>query len=207
MILVEQIVGTLHEMEPAGRAIETFQIEWYEAGKRIQRKRTDAGSEIAIRFLKEGQRLNQGDILFMDDRRVIVVDVLPCDAIKIKPRSLLEMGSVCYEIGNKHLPVFIQNDEVLIPFENPIYKWLSAMGYSTERVTTKLLNIVNAAVEPHGGHAHGGDSHDHSHGHSHSHGGHTHSHGDHDHEHGHSHEGDSHGEHVHTGGVYSKLLR
>jgi urease accessory protein len=60
------------------------------------------------------------------------------------------MGSVCYEIGNKHLPMFIQNDEVLIPFEEPIFKWLSASGYHTEKVFTRLTNIVNSTVQPHG---------------------------------------------------------
>ena len=113
-------------------------------------KRTKNGQEIAIKFLKEGQRLKQDDVLYEDDQKIIVVAIIPCEAIVVKPTSLLEMGSVCYEIGNKHLPMFIQNDEVLLPFEEPIFKWLSASGYETAKIFTRLINIVNATVQPHG---------------------------------------------------------
>lgn len=156
-MIIEQVLGTLKDIEVGNRNIELVQIEWFEANKRIQRRKTNAGTDVAIRFLREGQRIKQDDVLYMDDKKIIVVDILPCDAIQVTPHTMLEMGSVCYEIGNKHLPVFIQDDLVLIPFEDPIFRWLAAAGYKTEKVHTKLLNIVNATVQPHT-HSHGGGS-------------------------------------------------
>lgn len=149
-MIINEIAGSIKQFDTANRTIDFLEIEWYEATKRIQRKKTKSGQEIAIKFLKEGQRLKQDDVLYADDHTLIVVDIIPCDAIVVKPNSLLEMGSVCYEIGNKHLPMFIQNDEVLLPFEEPIFKWLSASGYSTEKIFTRLTNIVNSTVQPHG---------------------------------------------------------
>jgi urease accessory protein len=149
-MIINEVTGNLKEFKVGSRVIDVLSIEWFEATKRIQRKKTKMGAEIAIKFLKEGQRLRQDDVLYADDDRVIVIDIIPCDAIVVKPSTLLEMGSVCYEIGNKHLPVFIQNDEVLIPFEEPIYKWLLTSGYNTNRTHTKLLNMLNATVQPHG---------------------------------------------------------
>lgn len=175
-MIIEQITGNLKNTNIEHRAVELLQIEWFEANKRIQRRKTDKGTDVAIRFLKEGQRLKQDDIVYMDDNKAIVVDILPCDAIQVTPHNMQEMGSVSYEIGNKHLPVFIQNDLVLIPYEEPIFRWLNASGYHTEKVHVKLLNIVNATVQPHG----------HSHDHSHS------------NDHGHSHEG--------GGSIFSKIM-
>jgi urease accessory protein len=106
--------------------------------------------EVAVRFLKEGQRLQQDDILLMDDERVVVVDIIPCEAIQVTPGTLYEMGSACYEIGNKHLPLFIQDDVILLPYEAPIFRWLSAKGFKTEKVQAKLLNLLNTTVQPHG---------------------------------------------------------
>lgn len=157
MILIEEIAGKLDGTDLTGRRLERIELEWYEAGKRIQRRRTDQGTEVAIRLMHEGQRLHQDDLLYADGEKVIVVDILPCDAIRVKPRTMTEMGSVCYEIGNKHLPVFIQHEEVLMPYEEPIFKWLTIMGYDTARINTKLLDIVNAGVQPHS-HSHGGGS-------------------------------------------------
>lgn len=45
--------------------------------------------------------------------------------------------------------MFIQNDTVLVPYEDPIFKWLNVMGYQTKKVHTKLINILNATVQPH----------------------------------------------------------
>lgn len=155
-MIIEQIFGNLTNTKVEGRAVELLRIEWFDANKRIQRRTTDQGTEVAIRFLKEGQRLKQDDIVYMDDKKAIVVDILPCDTIQVTPHTMQEMGSVCYEIGNKHLPVFIQDDLVLIPYEEPIFRWLNAAGYHTEKVNKKLLSIVNATVQPHG-HSHDGD--------------------------------------------------
>ncbi|TDO94925.1 urease accessory protein UreE [Flavobacterium sp. 245] len=149
-MIINEVAGSLKQFDVGNRTIDFLEIEWFEATKRIQRKKTKNGQELAIKFLKEGQRLKQDDVLYEDDQKVIVVAIIPCDAIVVRPKSLLEMGSVCYEIGNKHLPMFIQDDEVLLPFEEPIFKWLSASGYETDKIFTRLINIVNATVQPHG---------------------------------------------------------
>jgi urease accessory protein len=148
-MIIEQIVGNLKSLQTGQRLIDQLPIEWYESTKRIQRRKTKGGQEIAIRFLKEGQRLNQDDVLYMDDQTAIVVDIQPCDAIQVIPKTMLEMGTVCYEIGNKHLPLFIQDDLVLMPYEDPTFKWLNAKGFDAQKVHTKLLNLLNSTVQPH----------------------------------------------------------
>lgn len=148
-MIIESVLGNTDNLSIADRPVDLLHLEWFETTKRIQRKKTAAGREIAIRFLREGQRLRQGDILVMDEQHAVVVDIIPSDAIVVTPRNLLEMGSVCYEIGNKHLPVFIQNDQVLLPFEEPIFRWLQASGYAIEKQHTRLTNLLNANVQPH----------------------------------------------------------
>ena len=148
-LLVEDIVASDGQLDLGAREVDQLQIQWFEAAKPVLRKKTLSGTEIAVRFLKQGQRLRQDDILFLDEQRAIVVDVLPCDAIQIKPATMLEMGIACYEIGNKHLPTFIQGDAILLPYEEPIFKWLDGKGFRPEKVVAKLLNLINATVTPH----------------------------------------------------------
>ena len=54
--------------------------------KRIQRVKTDHGREIGIR-LRESRDLNAGDVLYMDEKNMIIVDVLPDDLFVIQPRN------------------------------------------------------------------------------------------------------------------------
>lgn len=148
-MLVREKVGNLSGTSTGNRQVDELQVEWFDTAKRIQRKRTSGGREIAVKFLQEGQRLAQGDILYMDDEVAVTVHILPCEAIIIRPRNMVEMGTVCYEIGNKHLPLFLQDNEVLVPYEEPLFRWLQAAGFTPEKAERQLLHMLNSTVTPH----------------------------------------------------------
>jgi urease accessory protein len=149
-MLIKEILGNTAQQSLAKLKIDLLEIEWYEATKRIQRKTSNGGTDLSIKFLKEGQRLYDGDILYQDDEKAIVVRIKPCEAIVIKPKTMLQIGTVCYEIGNKHMPLFIQEEMVLMPFEMPMFRWLEAAGYQPSKEEHQLLNLLKSNVEPHG---------------------------------------------------------
>lgn len=149
-MIIQQIIGNTKTQTIEGLEVDMLEIEWFETTKRIQRKRTNSGAEVAIKFIQEGQRLNQDDILYQDEKKAIVVNIKPCEAIVMTPATLLEMGTICYEIGNKHLPLFIQNDQIMMPFEMPMFRWLEASGYKPEKQEIKLLHLLKSNVAPHG---------------------------------------------------------
>ncbi|TYB76141.1 urease accessory protein UreE [Bizionia saleffrena] len=150
-MLCKEVIGNIKTYSVGNKTIDTLSLEWFEMTKRIMRKKTEGGREVAIKFLKEGQRLHQGDIVLEDDNNVVIVDVLPCDSIQVTPRNIVEMGTVCYEIGNKHLPIFIQDEKVLVPYEKPLERLLEVTGYIVEKKHCQLLNMLKANI----GHAHG----------------------------------------------------
>lgn len=154
-MIIKEVLGNISNPVFSGKRIDRVLIEWFDATKRIQRLRSEEGTEIAIKFLKEGQRLREGDVLYENDDKIVVVHIKSCEAIVIQPQTMLEMGTVCYEIGNKHMPLFIQHDEVLMPFEMPMFRWLEASGYKPVKAERQLLEILKSNVEPH---QHGGTS-------------------------------------------------
>lgn len=148
-MLITEVAGNIARDPIEGSHIDLLEIEWYEANKPVQRKVSNDGTELKLKLLKEGQLLHEGDILYRDRQEAIVVHIKPCDAIVLKPKTMLEMGTICYEIGNKHLPLFIQDDLVLMPFEAPMYNWLEASGYMPSRAQHQLLNLLKSNVTPH----------------------------------------------------------
>jgi len=154
-MLITQKKGNLHSTHINNRRIDWLQLEWYESGKRILRKQTQSGNDIALKFLDSNPALTQGDILYEDDILLIAVDILPCEVLVIQPANPFEMASVCYEIGNKHLPLFFEKGQVLVPFEMPLFRLLSAQGYAIKQDKRKLLYPLKTTVAPH---AHGGSS-------------------------------------------------
>ncbi|GEO10209.1 urease accessory protein UreE [Segetibacter aerophilus] len=149
-MVIKQKIGNLTSFELSGRTIDLVPIEWFEANKRIFHKRAKSGTEVIMKFMNEAQFLTEGDVLWEDENSVIAVEIQPCEAIIITPASMYQMASVCYEIGNKHLPLFFQNEEILIPFEPPIFKLLSAAGFEPKREMRKLVNPLKTTVSPHG---------------------------------------------------------
>jgi urease accessory protein len=149
-MLVKEKLGNLTAFDTGGYSIDRLRLEWYETNKRVLHKHTDSRCEVVMRFLKENQELQQDDILFKDDSRIIAVEINSCDAIVIKPTSSLQLASLCYEIGNKHLPLFHHEDVLLLPFEEPIFRWLAASGYNVQRETRKLLHQLKTSVAAHG---------------------------------------------------------
>jgi urease accessory protein len=149
-MLIQQKTGNINAITINNRHLDWLPLEWYETSKRILHKQTLAGNKLALKFLDKDPALAQGDILYEDNALIIAIDILPCDVLVIQPTGLFEMASACYEIGNKHLPLFFENDEVLVPFDMPLFRLLTSQGYALKQDKRKLLHPLKTTVAPHG---------------------------------------------------------
>lgn len=149
-MLIKEKLGNINFFAINNRAIDNLLLEWYETNKRILHKKTVSGSEVVMKFLNGNQQLTDGDVVYEDDFKIIVIEIIECDAMIIRPKTMLEMASVCYEIGNKHLPVFYQQDEILVPYEVPVFNLLVSAGNNVNRGKRKLINPLKTSVLPHG---------------------------------------------------------
>jgi urease accessory protein len=147
-MIVESILGNLSTFDIEDRKIDYVDIQWYEVNKKILKKDSKAGKEIGIK-IKGEQKLKHNDILYCDSREIIAVNVPKCEAILIKPKSIEEMGKICYEIGNKHVPLFLFNDEIRVPYEEPLMKLLEKKGFNPEKVTSRLINGLECHSHEH----------------------------------------------------------
>lgn len=147
-MLLQTKIGNLSNCN-SDKTIDRLQLEWYETRKRILRKQTVGSIEVSLKFLNENPELTEGDILYEDDKMIIAISVLPCECIVIKPINMFEMASVCYEIGNKHLPLFYEDESLLVPFDAPLMRLLSAQGYGVKKEERKLLQPLKTTVAPH----------------------------------------------------------
>src|ERR1044071_5074301 len=125
-MLIQQKAGNINSLESNDHAVDYLHLQWYESGKRILHKRTGLGKEITLKFLKENADLTEGDIIYRDDTSIIVVSIVPCEVMIIDPRSMYDMAAVCYEIGNKHLPLFYEDDKLMVPWDAPLFRLLTA---------------------------------------------------------------------------------
>jgi urease accessory protein len=148
-MLIQQKLDNINSRNINNKTIDYVAFEWYETNKRIQIKKSVAGREVTLKFMSENPCLTEGDILFEEEDYIIVVDILPCECMVISPFNMFDTASVCYEIGNKHLPLFIENNDLLVPYEKPLFTMLTAQGYVVKLEQRKLLTPLRTSVSPH----------------------------------------------------------
>jgi len=149
-MVIQKKLGNLNTFPVESRIIDWLPVEWFETDKRILHKKTLSGREIILKFLNENPGLTQDDVVYEDEQCLVVIDITPCDSMVIHPANLYEMASVCYEIGNKHLPVFYDEGAILVPYEAPLFLLLQASGFSMRQEKRKLLRSLKTTVTPHG---------------------------------------------------------
>lgn len=149
-MIITHKAGNLVSLNTKGRPIDRLQLEWYKTNKRIVHKATTGGHKISIKFLKENPDWKEGDIVFADDKNWISVEIIPCEAIVLTPDTIIEAAAISYEIGNKHLPLFYENNELLVPYDPPLLRLLQASGYDVKVEIRKLQHPLKTSVSPHG---------------------------------------------------------
>lgn len=150
-LIVEEVISNIKDLESSTLEKlhkEKVYLESAHLMKRIQRVETDHGSELGIR-LKTPRDLEAGDILFMDDKNVIYIDVLSDDLLVIKPRDMHEMGTIAHQLGNRHLPAQFENDEMLVQYDYLVEELLEELAISYVREERKVKQAFR-----HIGHSH-----------------------------------------------------
>ncbi len=142
-MLVTAIKGNIHESPlPEGIHVETVRLPGEQLVKRVQRVRTDHDREIGIRLPPDAPELRDGDLLHLDEGHAIIVRTLPTDVLVIRPRSLVEMGTVAHALGNRHLPAqfFAATSEygadvMVVPDDHTVVHYLESAGvpYAREK--------------------------------------------------------------------------
>jgi urease accessory protein len=154
-MLIRNILGQITDEEFAEKTADYVFFEWYEAFMKIFKKVSSKGSEIAIRFdsLMPAQGLHEGDVLGVDGTAAFVVDFFPCEALIISADDGMLIPRICYEIGNKHAPLFYGSNlhEFITPYEESIKMLMGKIGAEVEIRKIKLnqFSSVSSAMNSH----------------------------------------------------------
>ncbi len=120
--------------------------------RRVRRKllRLPQGEEILLDF-PEPVTLGHGDMLKLEDDRVIAIFAADEPVYEIKGRDGAHIARLAWHIGNRHLPAQIEKNRILIRRDRTIRDMLAGLG------ATLTETVDHFSPEP------GAYSHDHGH--------------------------------------------
>ena len=129
MILVEAVLGNADDPEWAARlaaaAVDSLELDHWEAQKNRFRKKTAGGVELAV-SLDRGTFMRDGDVLLWDAqaaravvarislREVMIIHLTPWRQVtpEIALRTCVELG---HALGNQHWPALVKGNRVYVP--------------------------------------------------------------------------------------------
>ena len=147
-MIIEKIIGNVKKLEKAPTHVERVYLRSDDLVKKVQRVKTDHGKELGIR-LKNAKELLDGDILYQDDKNTIVINVIEDDVIVIKPTSILQMGEIAHQLGNRHLPAQFEKNVMIVQYDYLVERLLNELEVPFVRENRKM----NEAFK-HIGHSH-----------------------------------------------------
>lgn len=157
-MIIENVIGNLQDVQFKDLTVDYLDIEWYNSCKKIARLKTHSGVDVGIRLSDSAilRGLRQDDVVFTDGSMVIVVDILPCQALVMTVTDIDILPKFCYEIGNRHAPFFYGDtkQEFVTPYDKPIQVMLEKIGITVEVKDVKI-NLENSISSTNGGHSHG----------------------------------------------------
>jgi len=131
------VIGNIEENHYSHKNREWIELDWEELNKRILRKKTNTGRDIAI-ALDEHKPLKVGDIVFEDEQIQVVVRTKKEEVYVIKPTSMTEMGKVAFELGNRHTPCLVSELEVVVRFDETLERLFDEVGVAYEKTERRF---------------------------------------------------------------------
>lgn len=144
-IIVEKVIGNVNEDKYAKTPVRV-PFEWFELEKKRLKKTAEDGTEIGFAVEKP---FRDGDIVAEDESSVYVIDVLPVKLTEIKVDSMIEMGRVCFELGNRHLSPQIEEHTVRVVYDEPTCLLLKKLCFKVDVIEDKFTDFIVCKAHEH----------------------------------------------------------
>ncbi len=144
-------IGHISSYEIQDKSLDNISFEWFEVHKRISHKISQNGTSLQIKFLNENPNFQEGDILYETSTHLGIVQIIPCKCLVIQAKEMQTLAAACYEIGNRHLPLFMEGNELMVAYDKPLSRYFEALNYVIKIEERKLLKPLRTTVAPHSG--------------------------------------------------------
>lgn len=137
-MIFNKVLGNINDIKDLNNLhIEKIYISSEDSLKRIMRVNSDHNHEYGI-ALSENIELKDGDILYHDDKNIIIVKIKGDDVLVIKPNSMTDMGIIAHALGNRHLQAQFEDGKMIIQYDPLVEGELKRDNINYSRENLKL---------------------------------------------------------------------
>lgn len=109
-----------------GKLNVPIEFEWFETDKKRMLKVAEDGTEFGVAV---GTTIKDGDVLAEIDDKRYFTRIRTAQLIEIPVQSMKEMGRLCFELGNRHLNLKVEDARVMVPYDHPTMEYTRKIGF------------------------------------------------------------------------------
>jgi urease accessory protein len=142
-----------------GKERDTLSLTWEERRWTRRRVVSTGGREVGL-ALPTGSLLRPGDVVALEADWYLEIEGKPEPVLAVTPRDRDEAIRVAFDVGNRHFPVAISGDDLLVPDDTAMEQLLTRLGVTWTRRSEVFAPLGGDHSHVHGrsaldGHTHG----------------------------------------------------
>lgn len=132
MRVVDRLPGIVAPEELEGKIADKVVLTWEQRRWTRGRLLTAGGREIAL-ALQTGSVLEPGRLLCVESDWFATVEAAQEKILAISPPNPETAIRIAFEVGNRHFPLAIDGDQLLVPDDSAMVQLLERLGVPWER--------------------------------------------------------------------------
>jgi urease accessory protein len=148
VLVVDRLTHHVHPNETLGKESDSLVLTSEQRRWVRGRFTTAKGREIAL-ALPTGSTLEPGSILWVGPEWYLTVEAAPEPVLVIFPADRKDSVRIAFEVGNRHFPLALEENGLLVPDDPAMVQLLDRMGATWERRQAIFRPLGNAHRHDH----------------------------------------------------------
>jgi len=149
LLIIDRLISPVSEEILRAKEDDKLVLTWEQRRWVRGRFTTDKGRKIGL-ALPTGTTLAPDAILWVDQDWYLRVEAATESVLEIFPSDYAEAVKIAFEVGNRHFPLAMQGDKLLVPDDKAMVRLMDRLGAPWERRQAVFNPIANTQGHQHG---------------------------------------------------------
>ena len=140
MLIVYETAPFPSAADLRGKQEDTLALTWEQRRWVRGKFRTTQGRAIAL-ALPTGTPLEPGAIVLIEETWYVRVEPVPEELLAVTPRDHAESIKLAFEIGNRHFPLALDGQTILVPDDRVMIQLFHRLGVAYRQLTAVFSPI------------------------------------------------------------------
>jgi urease accessory protein len=149
VLIIDHLISPVSQDTLRAKEDDKLVLTWEQRRWVRGRFTTDKGRKIGL-ALPTGTTLAPDTILWIEQDWYLRVEAAAESVLEISPSDCAEAVKIAFEVGNRHFPLAMQGNKLLVPDDKAMVRLMDRLGAPWERRQAVFNPIANSQGHQHG---------------------------------------------------------